>query len=89
MNALYRRFDIQEIPLVIDWSVVGSSGIVSGALTMLRSREGILQIISSRDPQAAAFFGFLVPYFDRELIRFPTPPYPCISPSSLTGQISR
>ena len=25
--------------------------------------------------QAAADFGFLVPYFDREVMRFPTPPY--------------
>ena len=56
---------------------------------MLRLRKGFLQIITSRDPQAAGFFGFLVPYLDREVIRFPTPPYACISPTTLTGQISR
>ena len=43
---------------------------------MLRSRYGIYRShFQVAILQAAADFGFLVPYFDREVMRFPTPPY--------------
>ena len=47
------------------------------SLNMLRSRCDTLSYtyVSRRGLYAAADFGFLVPYFDREVIRFPTPPY--------------
>lgn len=72
MHCTDRHFKVQEIPLAVFWSVE----LMFYFWKRLRFRY--LRVRYTQDfyhnPQAGADFGFLVPYFDRAVMRFPTPP---------------
>ena len=79
MNALYSHFDFKEIFKRYTFGLKLERCMQFRKFFFL-SKEPQLKIwyrshFQVAILQAAADFGFLVPYFDREVIRFPTPPY--------------